>query len=201
MQITSTKAEHNLPKGFYTPIIALEFIETQEQVRTFFDVENAEQYKQSILLGNQLDYIFMIIYSAFLFFVALYLYQKSPIKIILIAIALIPIACVTDALENIQIYRITKNINADLKTFLTYLKLFTWIKWSSLAVVFACFAIYYVQHQKRLLAFVVAVPFLFLPIAFFAHSTVIEFFALSIVAIFIVIFIYIVLEYKKQLTV
>jgi hypothetical protein len=84
--------ESNLAEGFYTPIIAFEFIQNTAQVKAFFEIEQQELYLQKMLLGNQLDYIFMFLYSIFLGLFSYYLYKKTKHKIFIIAIILCPIA-------------------------------------------------------------------------------------------------------------
>jgi hypothetical protein len=46
------KPENNLPAGFITPIIALEFIQSPQEVARFFEVSDVAAYVQDLNLGQ-----------------------------------------------------------------------------------------------------------------------------------------------------
>ena len=71
------KPENNLPAGFITPIIALEFIQSPQEVARFFEVSDVAAYVQGLNLGNSIDYLFMCLYSGLLFFIALGIYHNT----------------------------------------------------------------------------------------------------------------------------
>ncbi len=71
LMVINPKTENNLPAGFRTPIIAFEFFRTAEQINHFFDVEDISAYKQAMLTGNAIDYLFMFLYSGLVFCIAL----------------------------------------------------------------------------------------------------------------------------------
>jgi len=55
-----------LPEGFFTPIIAFEFIQTKAEVFQLFvstDGTIRREMVDAMNLGNQLDYIYMVLYS------------------------------------------------------------------------------------------------------------------------------------------
>lgn len=78
--IINPKKENNLTQGYNTPIIAFEFMDFPAAVQFFFEVKNPTEYKNSMLLGNKVDYLFMVIYSTFLFFIARGLYSIFKLK-------------------------------------------------------------------------------------------------------------------------
>jgi hypothetical protein len=189
--------ESNLAEGFYTPIIAFEFIQNTAQVKAFFEIEQQELYLQKMLLGNQLDYIFMFLYSIFLGLFSYYLYKKTKHKIFIIAIILCPIAFLTDALENLQIYYIIKNLNADIHVFLQDLHLYTWVKWLSLAIVFLLVGYYNYKNKKYIFMIINVLPILLAMLAYNSYGLVNELFALSIVINFVIVFISVIIEYRN----
>ena len=199
LQFTNPKAEDNLPAGFSTPIIAFEFIQNKEQVVAFFKVENVEKYMHNMHLGNKIDYIFMVIYSVFLFLIANYLYTKTKARILILAMILAPLACLFDVLENFQIYNIIKDIHANLDVLLSDLRLYTWLKWGSLAIIFTIFGMSYLKNRNKWFALIAIAPICIMPIAIFSYNTINEVFSFSVILNFLVAFIFVVLEYRKAL--
>ncbi|MCZ7671502.1 MAG: hypothetical protein M5U34_32385 [Chloroflexi bacterium] len=61
-------------EGIRSPIIAFEFAETKEEINTLFGVNGAPEQADFIRKmdqGNRLDYLYMLLYSGFLFSFAL----------------------------------------------------------------------------------------------------------------------------------
>ncbi len=55
-----------LPKGFFTPIIAFEFVETQQEVDAMFkgpDGKVQQELLDRMDTVNRLDFIYMVLYS------------------------------------------------------------------------------------------------------------------------------------------
>jgi hypothetical protein len=71
LMLIGNKAENNLPEGFFTPVIAFEFIHNAEEVTQFFNVASPNTYRIGFMLGNNIDYFFMFFYAAFLGFTGL----------------------------------------------------------------------------------------------------------------------------------
>lgn len=111
---------------------------------------------------------------------------------------LAPIACITDALENFQIQNIIKDINGNIELFLIYLRLYTWLKWGSLAIIFLIFGTHFLKSKKWLWGIVAILPFCLMPFAYFSYNIINEIFAMSVVVNFLILFIFIIIEYKNQ---
>ncbi len=145
--VNPSKNEH-LPKGFSTPILAFEFIETPEEVNAFFDVEDVEAYKQKMLTGNKIDYFFMFTYTGFLIFLAFTLHKITLSNALLFSIILSFLALIFDALENTSIGNIINNFQEQpIDKFLYKLKLFTWLKWGSLVASLLMFSGYFINGR------------------------------------------------------
>jgi hypothetical protein len=130
----------SLPEGFFTPIIAFEFIQTKTEVIEMFGGENItmrNEMARAMDLGNRLDYAYMCLYSAFLLMVSVTCARLSKNKYYYTGMVLALAVLAADALENVQLLGITVNIatgNFDYQ--LRLLHLFTWIKWGGIALIF-----------------------------------------------------------------
>ncbi|VAW37426.1 hypothetical protein MNBD_CHLOROFLEXI01-3346 [hydrothermal vent metagenome] len=63
------KEAPKMPEGFNTPILAFEFVKTNQEVLDLFgtDAEVRAELVQAFDLGNWVDFVYMLLYSAFLF--------------------------------------------------------------------------------------------------------------------------------------
>ena len=134
-----------MPAGFFTPIIAFEFIETKAEVFQLF-VSTDGTIRQSMVdamdLGNPLDFIYMFLYSLFLLMFCLKCAQISSKKYYYMGAVIALAVLSADVLENIQLLKITANLETgDFKQYLAWLHLFTWMKWGGLPLFFwYCFS-------------------------------------------------------------
>lgn len=188
------KKENNLTQGYSTPIIAFEFIDFPAAVQFFFEVKNPTAYKNSMLLGNKIDYLFMIVYSAFLFFIARGLYAIFKLKILYLAMIFCVLMWIGDAFENFQIYNIIQNYKTtNIQQNLDWLHLFTWLKWSSIASTFLIFApfIWKLNTFGKTISIVGVLCFCLAIIAFFIGGIWHEIFALSVSITFLLLTIFV----------
>jgi hypothetical protein len=131
-------------KGFRSPIIAFEFAETDEEINTLFGADGSPEQAEMVRKmdqGNNLDYLYMLLYSGFLLSFSLLAARQSGQKWVYIGAGLAVLALVGDALENVQLLTITTNLQSS--NFLEALKRlhwFTWLKWGSLALYFLVMA-------------------------------------------------------------
>ncbi len=131
--------------GFSSFIVAFEFAKSVSEINSLFWGMSPAEIK-SVDIGNILDFGFMISYS--LFIAMLYktgskVFEK---KWLLIGIPLASIIFLSDFIENLTLFEITKNYLAagnktDLILLLKKLHIVTWIKWGGLAFSFLLFAI------------------------------------------------------------
>ena len=133
------------PEGFQSFIVAFEFARTPEQIHLLFNGFTTADFRNADI-GNYLDFGFMITYSLFLFqfFKIGTKYFKD--RWLFLGIPLTFIILFADISENICLLRITSiytpEINAaELQSTLKILHVITWIKWGSLALIFALFSI------------------------------------------------------------
>jgi len=148
-----------LPNGFKTPIVAFEFARTPEDIRAIFDItpaEAREAYIEKMDRGNRLDFVFMAVYSLFLFLFSVKCHEAGRNKILLMGALFSITALAGDIIENIQLLGITENIAVG--TFQEHLHLlhfFTWIKWMSICLVFAVLSLYFYRGTvfSKILAF------------------------------------------------
>lgn len=201
LSVRGTKNEGNLPAGFITPIVALEFIQTPQEVQHFFEVEDVQKYESDLLFGNNVDYLFMTVYSCLLFVIALGIYKITSSKLMYVVMFLCVVMLLCDALENQQIAQIIfyYKTNASIDFFLSKLYIFTWLKWSSIAIAFLLFASFFLKgnwYQKTIGVLGIS-SFILCIAAFFKHGILNEIFALNIIFVFLLLVIF-VFTYKPK---
>lgn len=203
--VVNPQPENNLPAGFYTPIIAFEFIQTKQEILNFFKVQNPDAYEQKMLLGNYIDYLFMFLYSGLLFCIALGIKKITNAKTMYIAMFFCVLMLVCDALENYQIYQLVvmRNINFDqinpitsfdlYEIHLTLLNFFTWLKWSSIASTFLLFSPFFFTGKTfhKIIGTFCVVCFGLCIAAFLQHGILNEIFSTSVVVVFLLLVIFV----------
>lgn len=196
LMIINPQKEQNLSEGFFTPIVAFEFIKTPAEVTHFFEVKNVYDYKSKMLLGNAVDYAFMLVYSLLLFGVSRYFNSIRKSAVFHISTVLCLFMLLGDALENLQIYQIIQaSATTNINTNLYLLNIFTWLKWASIASVFGLFATYYFRQRgilNKLCGSAGIVSLILAVVAFFLQKGLwYELFALSVVCNFLLTVIYV----------
>jgi hypothetical protein len=176
-----------MPKGFSTPIIYFEFIQSPIEVDAFFGITEHgkadETFVNQMDKGNHLDFIFMVLYSVFLFLFFRQLRIESGKKWLFAGMILSPIALFTDFMENIQLLGITANLESgNFHNQLVHLKIYTWMKWASLAVIFAFFSAIHLKARFtfKFMAYVAATPLLLGILAFLKPGIATEFFTKTV---------------------
>jgi len=203
LSVRGTKNENNLPAGFITPIVALEFIQTPQEVQHFFEVKDVQKYESDLLFGNNVDYIFMTLYSCLLFVIALGIYKITSSKLMYVVMILCVVMLLCDALENHQIAQIIfyYKTNASIEIFMSKLKVFTWLKWSAIATSFLLFTPFFLKgnwYQKAIGILGISSCILCIA-AFFKHGILNEIFALNIILVFLLLVIF-VFTYRPRIT-
>lgn len=199
--LVNPKPANNLPKDFYTPIIAFEFIQTPQEVATFFDIPDVDSYIETMLLGNWIDYGFMALYSALLFCIALGIKKISGAQTMILAFACCATMLVCDALENYQIYLIiTRYKNQAISENLALLNIFTWLKWSSIASAFLLFSPFFLKGKlfHKIIGCLCISCFGLGIAAFLHHGLINELFAGNVVLVFLLLVVF-VFSFKDQI--
>ena len=191
--IINPKPEDNLYDGFQTPILAMEFAQRPEQIQQLFSVNNATNYEQQFLLGNWIDYGFMLSYSSFLFFICWGIYRITRSNALLLSLILCLVMLTGDALENLQIFNILLHYRSgDISAHLSWMHLFTWIKWGSIAAAFILLSPYFFSGNlfQKTICFFQIVCFGLAIAAFIVPGPISEMFAVTVSVNFLLLFIF-----------
>jgi len=186
----------SLPEGFFTPIIAFEFAQTKTDVMQIFggtDLSVCKQMVDAMDLGNRLDYVYMCLYSAFLFMFSVKCAKVFRKKYFYLC-ALLSLTVLTgDALENVQLLGITAKIaSGDFNTQLHLLHIFTWIKWSGIAVIFLGLSLWFFKGRgfSKIIGMTGVISFVLGTAAYLHRSVINEIFSFSVAIMFILMIIY-----------
>ena len=187
-----TEAPYMAPR-FTTPIVFFEFIASPIEIYDFFGITdydfNHEKFISQIDKGNQIDFAFAFVYSAFLFLFFRSLAYESEQKWYKTGMVLAILAFIGDIFENVQLLGITANLGSgDFETHLKLLYIFTWLKWSCLALSFALYALWLLRLDGvlRFMGYVAWIPLVFGIMAFVRRGIMTELFTKSVNIMFFV---------------
>ena len=186
----------SLPKGFFTPIIAFEFVQTRIEVIEMFGDENITMRNEMVRamdLGNRLDYVYMCLYSAFLLMFLATCAGLSKNKYYYAGVVLALAVLAADALENVQLLGITVNVaTVNFDSQLRLLHLFTWIKWGGIALIFLTLSPWFLKGDRfsKIIGIIGIITFILGVSAYMNRSVINEIFSLSVALMFILMIIY-----------
>lgn len=182
-----------MAKGFSSPVVFFEFIQSPVEVTDFFGLTdydfNSEKFIGEMDQGNRLDFGFALIYSAFFFLFFMRLTNESEQNWYKAGMFLALFAFVGDVFENVQLLGITSNLQSgELESHIYLLAIFTWLKWGSLAIGFAIFGLWLMKLEGvlRLMGYIAWVPLVFGIMAFMRRGVMTELFTRSISILFFV---------------
>lgn len=182
-----------LAPRFSTPIVFFEFIQSPVEVFDFFGITDYDFDSQKFIKkmdnGNKLDFGFALIYSTFLFLFFRKLAEESEQKWYRAGMVLAILAFIGDVLENIQLLSITANLQSgDFEQYIKLLFVFTWIKWGSLAIGFAIYALWLLKLDGvlKFMGYVGWVPLIFGAMALMRRGVMTELFTKSVNIMFFV---------------
>ncbi len=185
-----------LPDGFFTPIIAFEFIETRPEVfQMFFSTDGTvhQTMVDAMDLGNQLDFIYMLLYSTFLMMFSVKCAEISSKRFYYIGAALALIVLLADAMENMQLMGITANLDTgNFDHYLSWLHVFTWIKWGGIAAIFLVLFFWFIKGGlfSKIIGLTGILSAAAGIAAYLNRSVINEIFSLSVAMMFIMMIIY-----------
>jgi len=191
-----------LPEGFFTPIIAFEFIETEQEVLAMFSGPDGaiDPHKVDTMNAvNRLDFVYMLVYSMFLLTFAFACARLSGKKYLYAAVVMSLAVLLFDALENIQLLGITSKLESrDFAPQLARLHIFTWIKWGGIATILVLLAPYFLSGGvfSKALGWLAAATFLIGLGAFLHRSVLNEIFFLCIGLMFLSMTVYSFVRYR-----
>lgn len=182
-----------LPDGFTSPVVALEFAETPEEVRKIFgsDTEDRTKWLKDMRRGHLADSFYLMCYSLFLGLWGWIAARRSGKLWFYIIPLLALIAGASDAAENLQMVSLTHLLDqGNMSLELRYLYVFTWLKWGSLALGLSALSLYlFPQHVLGKVYCLASVVTLILTLlAFVERSAANSLMALSITAQFVLLF-------------
>ena len=177
--------------GMITPVIAFEFLETPEEAYQLFGAEPSPARDAMVAamdLGNRLDFIYMILYTMFLFAFSTLAANESGMILPGVGRVLAILILLGDVLENVQLLGITgKLATGGFECEIWYLGIFTWVKWGGIALTFLALAPYFMKGTTyaRVTGLVGILVFLLGIISLVHRSFVNEIFSLSVAVMFI----------------
>lgn len=130
---------------FKKPILAFEFAKTQQNLDRLFHTVDQNQLIRQLNQLNYLDFLFMLIYGAFLLFFIRESAIKMPVWVKQILFWMIPCTVFFDCIENMHLLQITRHIAYGNESNLYWLRCFTWLKWGCLALIFCGLAFYWLK--------------------------------------------------------
>jgi hypothetical protein len=186
-----------MAKGFQTPIIFFEFVQTVDETQQMFGMTGGllpdDNLVQKMDFANKVDFIYAFVYALFLFVFARALVKTSGKKIFVAVMVLAVVAMLFDWLENIKLISITENLaSGSFQNHLDSLFIFTWIKWGSLALSFVVLSEWFFRGKiiSTIYAFLGWVPLVLGIMAFKMPGFYNELFANSIMFMFVSLIIY-----------
>jgi hypothetical protein len=186
----------SMPEGFFTPIIAFEFIQTPEEVFQMFggtDLIVRNKMVNAMDLGNRLDYAYMGLYSMFLLLFSTTCAKISQKPYYYFGAALAVAVLAGDAMENVQLLGITANLSTgDIATYLNLLIIYTWIKWGGVVLIFLTLSPWFFKGGlfSKIIGAIGIISFILAIAAFLNRSVVNEIFSMSVAVMFILMIIY-----------
>ena len=194
--------EHYTPEpwdhpGFNSPILAFEFV---RNIDDYYHVMKATSTlgQRSFNTVNYIDFVFLTCYGLYLLFYLKGLYRHFPHWSIRLAVFLAIIAPLADAIENIQMIRLTDHyleygdLSSPKEAWVEYLRMFTWIKWLSLGLIFFLLGIHIFLYKwaNYLIAIILCFPIILgIASGINSQASFLELFALSIFACFFLLMI------------
>jgi hypothetical protein len=181
-----------LPEGFVTPVMAFEFAGSADEVMGMFAPDGSAAAMDRV---NRWDFLYMALYGLFLFAFALACAWQTGNRFFYIPAALALLIPFADALENVQLLRLTYQTTVgggDMAGLLAQLRWFTWLKWGGLTVYFLLLWPYFrgLGGRWRWIGVVGILPALLAIIAVFNRGLPNELMALAIGLMFILLTLY-----------
>jgi hypothetical protein len=185
-----------LPQGFFTPVVAFEFISTEVEVLDLFgDAPSGFQGEmvEKMKLGTYVDFIYMFTYTFFLLYFSIVCSRITGEKWFVFSCILALIVFASDFGENIQLLSIMDNLNSGgYERELLLLNYYTWAKWGGLSALFISLIPF--LRKTGALGRIISIVSLFSAVtgsaAYLNRSILNEIYVLSIVLVFIMLFIF-----------
>ena len=186
--------QEKIPEGYSSSILAFEFASDEAELNEVLGTLTMSEMKDLDRL-NYVDFGFMIIYGLFLFtFLSVFsgLIDSALLSKVKF---LIPIAVVFDALENLQLLKLTTafSLNSVHQADFHWLSLFTWGKWLILAIALSCIGYQMIQMtlKSKISGYILLLPIaLAVGALIYSNRLVEDYFGTSVFLGFFLLFIY-----------
>lgn len=187
-------AQEKIPKGYTSSIIAFEFASNQEELKEVISPLSAEEIKDMDRL-NFVDYGFMLLYGIFFFLFMSRFAVLRQSKLLKNGRWIIPFILICDAIENIQLLKLSNYSKFDSETidkYISLLGIFTWLKWGLLATVLGLIGMsMWSMNKSKWFGYILIIPFVMGCIAFITENRRLEdSFGASIFLMVFLIFVY-----------
>lgn len=189
-------APDDLDRGFFSPVLAFEFATEVEHVNQIFAEAQSsarEDILRSMTNSTLLDFLFLILYGAFLFTFAISCATLTGKKIFYFAALVAVAAALFDLLENLQMLSIMEQLDSNaFVSELRRLQIVTWLKWGALAFSFLLLIPFFWSAGKfgRFVSIFATAPVILGVLAFFKPGLLSELFALSTILMFLLMIIF-----------
>ncbi|MGD0820549.1 MAG: hypothetical protein ABSA71_07380 [Desulfomonilia bacterium] len=192
--------------GFFTPVIAFEFIRTPQEVFDLFgplDSPKHQEIVKAMDLGNRIDFLYMVLYSAFLFVFCRRVALMRERKVYHLGSMLSLVILMGDFLENVQLLGITSRLGGgDFEHQLRLLRVFTWQKWGGITLIFLILMPYFLQGGilSRIIAACSALTVILAAVAYIHRGIANELFSLSVMVVFLLMISYSFIITREELS-
>lgn len=135
----------DLPQGFMTPVLALEFAASPQDVRQILGPAGSDAARAMDIV-NTLDFVYIALYGGFLISLAYAVWRETGNRQYLVVLALAPVVMAADTLENIHLLSMTGLLDqpdASISAVLRRLSVATWVKWGGLSLALLGLASYF----------------------------------------------------------
>ncbi len=196
LMLISPSKKPEMPEGFFTPIIAFEFMQTPQEVQQLFgppDSSEREDMVWKMTVKNWIDFLYMLLYASFSGLFCVTFARHTHSKILCSGAMLAIVVLLADFLENLQLLGIMAKLpTGQFEQELRLLHLFTWLKWGGLALMFVLLAPYLLQgtlFSKIIGGWGIAAAIL--AVAAYLHRSVLtEIFCLAVALMFVLLIVW-----------
>lgn len=195
MTVNPVKAVR-LPEGFFTPVVAFEFLRTDAEVYALFGSEvndGRDKFVASMRLGTYVDFFYMVVYTVFLLFFSGLCRGITGSGWFLFSGIISWCVFFSDFGENMQLLSIMSKLQSgDFSNELVMLNLLTWAKWGGLSAFFISLIPFLRKSGRfgRVISVFSLISALSGAAAFVNRSVLNEIYVLSVVWIFVMLIIF-----------
>ena len=185
-----------LPGGFFTPVVAFEFIKTSAEVVDLFgDAASGVQAEtiSGMKLGTYIDFIYMLFYTTFLFYFSMLCKRVTGEKWFISGGVIALFVLAADFSENIQLLSIMEKLHSGgFENELDLLKYFTWAKWGGLSALFISLVPFLRRSGifGRVISVVILISAVTGSAAYLYRSVLNEIYVICIAVVFLMLFIF-----------